>query len=419
MALIVVGVSGGVAAFKAASLIRSLSRSGHDIRVIPTPASEHFIGRTTWQALSGNPVHTGVFDAGGPDHVEIARHADLIVVAPATADFIARMKAGMADDLLTTTVLASTAPVLIAPAMHTAMWKNPATQDNIESLRNRGVHIIGPTNGALSSGDSGYGRMVEPEDIAQAALKLLGAGTQESALQSVSTEAMNSDLTGVSLVITAGGTHEPIDPVRFLGNHSTGRQGIELARAGAARGAQVHFIAANIEHSLVDSLPQSITVQPVTTALDMHAAVFAALPTSDALIMAAAVADFRPERMQESKIKKEDSTSVPTITLVQNPDILAEVSRSDLRPRALVGFAAETGDIDTVLAHGRTKAQRKGADLLVVNRVGDGHGFGAVDNHIHILQINGNVVAQAEGSKAEVSHTILDHVHSILSRKKH
>ncbi len=405
MALVVVGVSGGVAAFKAASLIRTLTRHGHQVRVIPTPASTEFVGMATWEALSGNPVFTGVFDAGGPDHVEIARHADLIVIAPATADVIARMRAGMANDLLTTTVLATPAPVVIAPAMHTAMWDHPATQDNIASLRQRGVHIIGPTEGALSSGDSGAGRMVEPDEIAAYVFSILEG--QASA-----------DLSGYTLAITAGGTHEPIDPVRFLGNQSTGRQGIELARASARRGADVHLIAANIEQSLLATLPAQVHIHRVTTALDMHARVFTLLPQVDGLIMAAAVADFRPDTLSQAKIKKTDDHFAPTLSLVQNPDILAEVSASVQRPAALIGFAAETGELETVLEYGRQKAARKRADVLVVNRVGDGHGFGTVNNEVHMMSVDGQVLAHAAGSKAQVSDAILDQVKKILSEKK-
>lgn len=405
MALVVVGVSGGVAAFKAASLIRALTRKGHDVRVIPTPASVEFVGLATWEALSGNPVFTGVFDAGGPDHVEIARHADLMVIAPATADVIARMRAGLANDLLTTTVLATPAPVIIAPAMHTAMWEHPATQDNIACLRQRGIHIIGPASGALSSGDSGAGRMVEPDDIAEYALKVLEGKN-------------NTDLHGHTLAITAGGTHEPIDPVRFLGNQSTGRQGIELARAGAYRGARVHLIAANVEPALLGTLPPEVTVHRVTTALEMHQQVFELLAQVDGLIMAAAVADFRPDTLSQDKIKKTDEHFAPTLTLVQNPDILAEVSASPHRPSALIGFAAETGELDTVLEYGRQKAARKRADLLVVNRVGNGHGFGSVDNEVHMMSADGQVLSYATGSKAQVSDAILDQVKRILSEKK-
>lgn len=417
MSMVVVGVGGGVAAFKAATLVRSLTKAGHTVRVIPTEASEHFVGRATWEALSGAPVFSGVFEAGGADHVELARHADMILVAPATADLIARVSVGMANDLLTATILASPAPLLIAPAMHTAMWENPATQHNIATLRERGVHIIGPTHGDLSSGDHGQGRMVEPEDIATAALQILASGGEATLTQDTGTpqeDTVTRDLADLRFVVTAGGTHEAIDPVRFLGNHSTGLQGIAIAKAAAQRGAQVTLIGANIDDSRLQGLSPEVTYVPVVSAQDMHEAVMASLPTTQVLVMAAAVADFRPARVNDSKIKKTDEALAPTITLERTPDILAEVTHSEQRPRVVIGFAAETGTDEQILDYARAKAQRKQADLLVLNRVGGGHGFGNVPNTIDLLTAEGEVVDHAEGSKDHIAHIIVTHTARLI-----
>lgn len=409
MATIVVGVGGGVAAFKAATLIRILSKMGNAVRVIPTEASKEFVGIATWEALSGTSVHSGVFEAGGADHVEIARAADLIVIAPATADLMARMAHGLANDLLTTTLLASRAPVVIAPAMHTAMWEHPATQSNVELLRSRGVTFVDPVEGDLSSGDHGKGRMEEPEGIAARVLDVL-EGNQSSVV---------GDLEGKTIIITAGGTHEAIDPVRFIGNHSTGHQGVQLALASSARGARVQLVAANIDSTVMKDLPQQVTVHTVNSAQQMHRKVFELLPSADALIMAAAVADFRPQVEHTEKIKKNDERETPVITLVRNPDILAEVASSPLRPDVLIGFAAETGELDTVLEYGRQKAARKKADLLIVNRVGSGHGFGAVSNEVHMMTAEGTVIAHSQGSKAEVARAIINELSTLLRRKNH
>lgn len=406
-ATVVVGVGGGVAAFKVATLVREITRAGHQVRVIPTPAALEFVGTATWEALSGAPVYTGVFEAGGADHVEIARNADLIVIAPATADLMARMRAGMANDLLTTTVLAARCPVLIAPAMHTAMWEHPATQDNCQVLAERGVHIIDPIEGALSSGDSGKGRMPEPEEIARIALSYLPS---DATIPMPSED--HSDLAGQRILITAGGTHEAIDPVRFIGNHSSGRQGIAIARCAARRGASVTLVSANIEASL---LPDGVRIVPVVSAADMEAAVTALLPEVDIVVMAAAVADYRPLAPAQMKLKKSEETDVPQILLERTPDILAGLARSPQRPACLVGFAAETGTREQVLAFGQEKARRKGADLLVVNPVGQGRGFGDVPNDVHFLDRDGQVVGSASGSKDDVACAILDRVSAIVA----
>lgn len=421
MATIVVGVGGGVAAFKAATLIRIFSKLGHTVRVIPTEASLEFVGVATWEALSGDRVHSGVFDAGGADHVEIARGADLIVIAPATADLMARMAHGLANDLLTTTLLASRAPIVIAPAMHTAMWEHPATQANLTLLRERGVICVDPVDGDLSSGDRGQGRMQEPDAIASKAMSVLAMRQlpPESDAYSLDFDTEARPLTGMKILVTAGGTHEPIDPVRYIGNRSTGHQGVELARRASAQGAEVDLIAANIDAALVSSLPESVNLHYVSTAHEMREKVFSLLIHADALIMAAAVADFRPKLMLAEKMKKTETQDVPVISLVRNPDILAEVSVSPLRPTVLIGFAAETGDLNTVLEYGRQKAARKKADLLVVNRVGNGHGFGAVDNEVHMMSEDGQIVSHVRGSKAHVAQAIIEELSTLLRRKQH
>ncbi|WP_022867785.1 bifunctional phosphopantothenoylcysteine decarboxylase/phosphopantothenate--cysteine ligase CoaBC [Schaalia vaccimaxillae] len=396
---IIVGVTAGIAAYKAASLVRELIKAGHDVHIVPTPASTQFIGTATWEGLTGNPVHTGVFDAGGADHIELARRADLIVVAPATADFIARTRAGIADDLLTTTILASSCPVIIAPAMHTQMWLSQATQDNVETLKSRGVIFIAPEDGALGSGDFGVGRMAAPQAIAWRALNVLtGSAGNESDLA----------LTGCRVLITAGGTREPIDPVRFIGNSSSGRQGVALARAASDAGANVTLIASNIDASILNELPSGISIVSAPSAAEVEKSVMERLNHIDVVIMAAAIADFRPKAAHDSKIKKDPlSTEAPTIALEQTTDILAAVAQSSDRPSVLVGFAAETGTLDEVLELGRQKALRKNADLLAVNRVGHGHGFGDVDNSVYVLDHLGKMVGQASGTKSIVAQELI------------
>lgn len=393
-ATVVVGIGAGIAAYKVAPIVRGLQRDGHEVVVVPTPASLRFVGVATWEALTGRPVHSGVFEAGGADHVEIAREADLVVLAPATADLLARLRAGMADDLLTTTVLAATCPVLVVPAMHTAMWQNPATRDNIATLRARGLHVMEPASGALSSGDSGVGRLPEPEEV----LSEIRTRLRRPA----------GDLSGRRVLVTAGGTHEPVDPVRFLGNHSSGRQGAAIARQARDRGAAVTLVAANVEPGLV---PDGVEVVAVTSAQDMADAVAPLLASTDVLVMAAAVADFRPVRVHARKIKKDpDDDSVPVLALERTPDILAAATRSPDRPRVVVGFGAETGTPEEVARLGREKARRKGADLLAVNVVGAGRGFGDVDNTLHLLDGAGREVAVLRGSKDELARGLLDEV---------
>ena len=397
-ATIVVGVAASIAAFKATEIVRTLMMRGHDVIVVPTPDSLAFVGAATWEALTGVPARTGVFEQGGADHVALARRADLVLVAPATADLLAKLRAGLADDLLTTTALAARCPVVVAPAMHSAMWEHPATQDNVEVLRSRGVTVIEPDVGPLSSGDSGVGRLPDPTVIIRAALDVLHPADR--------------DLEGVRLLITAGGTREPLDPVRFLGNRSSGRQGCELAAEALRRGAAVSLVVANVDPSL---LPRGADVVEAPTAELLRQAVIERLDRTDVLIMSAAVADFRPAEPQTQKIAKDpDSNSTPVIRLERTPDILAEAAASPGRPRVVVGFAAQTGDTDAVLAAGRAKARRKGADLLAVNAVGGGRGFGDVDNTLHLLTSTGDPVGVITGTKQELAKGLLDHIRALL-----
>ena len=346
MATIVVGVTGGVAAFKAPIVVRECQRAGHDVYVAATRASLDFVGRSTWEGITSRPVAVDIAGEGRAEHVELARVADLIIVVPATANCLARLAAGFADDMVSLTVLASDAPVVVAPAMHSNMWLAPATQANVKTLRERGVHVIDPASGALGSGDSGVGRLPEPEEIARVALELLDSRNQSLQV-----------LAGRTVVVTAGGTREPIDPVRFLGNQSSGRQGLAIALAAARAGASVRVIAANIESALLEALPTGVQVTRVGSALQMREALIDQVAAADALVMTAAVADFRPEATSKSKMKKDPSTEdAPTIRLVRNPDILAEVAHGDQRPPLVVGFAAETGTDEEILAYGADKA---------------------------------------------------------------
>ena len=397
---VVLGVAGGIAAYKAAILLRLLTEAGHSVRVVPTRAALEFVGRPTWEALSGEPATPEVFDdVTGVAHVALGQEADLVVVAPATADLLARAAAGIADDLLTTTLLVARCPVLLAPAMHTQMWQHPATVANVATLRARGVHVMEPAVGRLTGADSGPGRLPEPDEIAAAALALLHPHTQ--------------DLAGRHVVVSAGGTREPLDPVRFLGNRSSGRQGVALARAARERGAAVTLVAANV------TLPvgHGVDVVAVETTEQLREAVRAAAKDADAVVMAAAVADFRPAATAAAKIKKQPGGAARRLELVETPDILAELAAQRLRPgQVVVGFAAETGDGEAgVLEHGRAKARRKGADLLVVNAVGEGLGFGTADNEVVVLDAAGDEVARAAGSKDEVAHAVWDAVRPLLS----
>lgn len=408
MATVVVGVTGGVAAFKAPIVVRECQRAGHDVYVAATRASLEFVGRSTWEGITSRPVAVDIAGEGRAEHVELARIADLIIVVPATANSLARLAAGFADDMVSLTILASHAPVVVAPAMHSNMWLAPATQANVRTLRERGIHVIDPSSGALGSGDSGIGRLPDPEEIARKALEVLSTYEQAS-----------HALTGRTVVVTAGGTREPIDPVRFLGNQSSGRQGLAIASAAARAGAAVRVIAANIESALLAGLPSGVQVTRVGTALQMREATVSQVVDADALVMTAAVADFRPEAVSQSKMKKDPTNEeAPTIRLVRNPDILAEIGRSKKRPPLVIGFAAETGTDEEILAYGADKAARKGADFICLNRVGTGVGFGDVSNDIRILNANGHIVGHYVGSKDEVAAGLVGHVASFLDNLK-
>ena len=408
MATVVVGVTGGVAAFKAPIVVRECQRAGHDVYVAATRASLEFVGRSTWEGITSRPVAVDIAGEGRAEHVELARIADLIIVVPATANSLARLAAGFADDMVSLTVLASHAPIVVAPAMHSNMWLAPATQANVRTLRERGIHVIDPSSGALGSGDSGIGRLPDPEDIARVALEVLSTDEQAS-----------HALAGRTVVVTAGGTREPIDPVRFLGHQSSGRQGLAIASAAARAGAAVRVIAANIESALLAGLPSGVQVTRVGSALQMREATVNQVADADALVMTAAVADFRPEAASQSKMKKDPTNEeAPTIRLVRNPDILAEIGHSKKRPPLVSGFAAETGTDEEILAYGADKAVRKGADVICLNRVGESVGFGDVPNDIRILDANGHVIGRYVGSKDEVAAGLVGHMASFLDNLK-
>jgi phosphopantothenoylcysteine decarboxylase/phosphopantothenate--cysteine ligase len=391
MSRIVLGVSGGVAAYKAAFVLRAFTEAGHDVRVVPTPGALHFVGAATFEALSGNPVTTDVWsDVPEVAHVRIGQSADLVVIAPATADLLARAAAGRADDLLTATLLTASCPVVFVPAMHTEMWLHPATQDNVATLRRRGAVVLPPAVGRLTGHDSGPGRLPEPADIAALAEVVLGHGAA----------ALAHDLTGRRVVISAGGTREPLDPVRFLGNRSSGKQGWALARVAAARGAEVVLVAANVELPA----PFGVRVVPVGTAEELRTAMLAEAKEADVVVMTAAVADFRPETAAASKLKKGTDSEPSSVPLVRNPDVLAELVAGRAPGQLVVGFAAETGDDDAdVLTHARAKLARKGCDLLVVNDVSAGQVFGRADNAVVVLAPDGSATDVPRGSKDAVA----------------
>lgn len=397
---VVVGVTGGIAAYKTVGLVRALVKAGHDVHVIPTDDALRFVGLPTWEALSRNPVTTSVHDdVAKVRHVALGQSADLVIVAPATANTLASMAAGLASDLLGTTLLATTAPVVVAPAMHTEMWRHPATAHNMEVLRGRGVHVVGPADGALTGGDSGPGRMSEPEEIIAAALALVEGPR---------------DLDGVSLVVSAGGTREPIDPVRFLGNRSSGRQGVAIARAAADRGARVTLVAAHLD---ADVRPDPrIEVVSVATADELGRAMDAAAPNADVIVMAAAVADYSVAAVSEQKVRKQDSPGGLTLELVENRDIVAGLVGARREGQTIVAFAAETvADDAELLERARAKAARKGVDLLAANAVGWTRGFETADNSLTIVDRGGRVVATASGSKDETAHALLDAIVAVRS----
>ena len=472
---IIVGIGGGIAAYKAAMLLRLFVKNGDEVIAMPTPNATKFVGVPTLEALSGNPVSTDVFDrVPEVNHVRQAEQADAVVIAPATADLLARLAAGRADDLLSSTVLTTHAPVILAPAMHTQMWEHPATQANVQTLRSWGYHVIEPAIGRLTGPDSGPGRMPEPEDIFAVALDVitrfpkgqvhpvytpgyaptepLYTGTEQERMAAAraatltsallgkgdsgkaepgqiepsqatgASESLHGPLSGRLVVITAGGTREALDPVRFLGNRSTGKQGVALAEAARDLGATVHLIGANLEVPA----PEGVQVTRVVSALDLREATLEASAAADVLIMSAAVADFRPAEFAEFKIKKSaDSEDAPVIQLVRNPDILREVvvrrqqarkaGESTLGPKLIVGFAAETGSAEkTPLELGREKLQRKGTDFLAVNTVGVNRGFGTDNNTITLLSTLNDEAPVFSGSKKELSVRLLEHVAAFL-----
>lgn len=450
---IVVGVSGSISAYKATFIIRQLRAAGHEVKVVASAAALKFIGESTLAALSGAPVASQLFsDAGAVEHVAIAEWAQLLLIAPASADLIAKLAVGRADDMLTTTALTTTAPIVISPAMHTQMWQHPATVANVEILRSRGVKVIEPASGRLTGKDSGPGRLPEPEQIVAQALEFLrqsehskaaskGGGAevvdavqnqgepsqdqpgqnqpdQDLAAQDLQ---FSQDLAGKHFVISAGGTREAIDPVRFLGNRSSGRQGTALARAAVERGAHVTLVAANIEAALLAQLPEQVEVVKVVSALQLRDAVHEAGRSAQVIVMCAAVADFRPKTYAGFKLKKSTDSGETdksyTLELVENPDILAGLAAQRLNEgQVIVGFAAETGDEHTsALEYGRRKALKKGADLLAVNTVGATSGFGDVANEIHVLDSHGQQVGHSAGSKLQVARDLVELIAQRLS----
>jgi phosphopantothenoylcysteine decarboxylase / phosphopantothenate---cysteine ligase len=402
---VVLGVSGGIAAYKACELLRRLTESGHDVTVVPTAAALEFVGAATWSALSGKPVSTDVWhDVHQVPHVHIGQSADLVVVAPATADLLAQAAHGLAGDLLTNTLLTARCPVVLAPAMHTEMWEHPATQDNVATLRRRGVLVVEPAEGRLTGADTGKGRLPDPAEIFEVAREVLARGAADAPL----------DLAGRHVVVSAGGTREYLDPVRFLGNRSSGRQGYALARAAVARGAEVTLVAANV--TLPD--PAGTKVVPVETTAQLRDAVLAAAASADAVVMAAAPADYRPASISDTKLKKADDGSAPSLALEQNPDILAEVAHDRARPGSvIVGFAAETGDATgSVMEMARAKLARKGCDLLVVNDVSGGRVFGSPDTEAVVLDAAGGATEVPHGAKSALAHVVWDRVAALLGR---
>jgi phosphopantothenoylcysteine decarboxylase / phosphopantothenate---cysteine ligase len=395
---VILGVAAGIAAYKSCELLRLLTESGHRVRVVPTPDALRFVGEATWAALSGEPVSASAWDdVHEVPHVRLGQTADLVFVAPATADVLARAAAGMSGDLLTAVLLTARCPVVYAPAMHTEMWEHPATQANVSALRSRGAVVLDPASGRLTGADSGPGRLPEPAELFAVAQRVLARGA----------DGLRPDLSGRQVVVSAGGTREELDPVRFLGNWSSGRQGYALARAAAARGAKVTLVAANV--ALDD--PAGAQLVRVVSAREMRDAVLPAAAQADAVVMAAAVADYRPETRSDSKIKKTGADPEP-LRLVQNPDILRELSADRQRPgQVIVGFGAETGD---VLANGRAKLAAKGCDLLVVNQVGGGLAFGTSDNQAVILGADGSQTTVPRGPKEALADVVWDLVSSRL-----
>ena len=392
---VLLGVTGGIAAYKSAHLSRLLTEAGAEVMVVMTESAIRFVGPDTFAALTGRPVHTSLWERPGEIlHVRLASETDLVIVAPATANLLAKLATGLADDLLSSTLLEYRGPVVVAPAMHAGMWEHPATKGNVETLLARGVRLAGPVTGPLAHGDEGIGRMAEPEEIADEAAAALGGGR-------------SGDLAGRLVLVTAGPTYEAIDPVRFIGNHSSGKMGIAVAAEAARRGADVRLV---LGPGTVAPPPQ-VSVTRVTSAEEMRAVVFEQLERADAVVMAAAVADFRPKEAAGGKLKKEDGT--PDLALEPTPDILAELGQTRRPGLVLVGFAAETTAVEEA---GRAKLERKGADLLVANEVGrSGTGFGSETNHAAILDASGDDVPLRDWTKGELASAIVDRMAARLS----
>jgi phosphopantothenoylcysteine decarboxylase/phosphopantothenate--cysteine ligase len=462
---IVVGVSGGIAAYKAVQLVRLLVKDGHDVHVVPTDNALLFVGQPTWEALSRNLVTTSVHDdVASVRHVSLGQRADLVVVAPATANTMAKMAAGIADDLLGTTLLATTAPVVIAPAMHTEMWRHPATQANASILTERGVHMIGPVSGELTGGDSGPGRMAEPEDIYAVVVRELaragrpggsghrdpGSGSRDEghppgdrgsagaarahhdfgawqAQAHDGSDALDAFAAGRRWLVTAGGTREPLDPVRFIGNRSSGKQGIEVALAAAASGAEVTLVVAHVEDGLLAPVVQSALPDGVhddsrdgNASRDSGGAspsirvlrVGTTAELEEVVVMAAAVSDYRLAEVSDEKLRKETADGTLTLTLIETTDILAGLAEHRQEGQVIVGFAAETPGEMTLIERAMAKRQRKGCDLLAANEVGWDKGFERADNHLIIVDEQG-VVADVSGSKRDTAEAL---VTAILTR---
>jgi len=418
---VVLGVSGGIAAYKACTLLRLFTEAGHDVTVVPTAAALRFVGAPTWSALSGKPVSTEVWTSVHEvPHVRIGQNADLVVVAPATADVLAKAAHGLADDLLTNTLLTARCPVVFAPAMHTEMWEHAATRANVATLRSRGVHVVDPAVGRLTGADSGAGRLPEPEDIYAACLEVLGGASDAPDSSGASGASGEGPLAGCRVVVSAGGTREPLDPVRFLGNRSSGKQGLAIAASAAARGAEVTLVAANVDLPA----PGGIRVVRVGTTLELRDAVTVAAQGADVVVMAAAPADFRPATVSASKIKK-DPTAAPgegglSVELVENPDIVrglvADRDALGAQRPLVVSFAAETGDVNgSVMDHARAKFARKGSDVQVVNEVGADLTFGKDHTTVHVLRRGTDeVVTLGPTSKAAVADALWDTLTPLL-----
>ncbi|WP_349827971.1 bifunctional phosphopantothenoylcysteine decarboxylase/phosphopantothenate--cysteine ligase CoaBC [Brevibacterium litoralis] len=416
---IVLGVAGGIAAYKACHVVRDLRARGHEVRVVPTEAALAFVGAATWEALSGQPVQTTVFErVDEVEHVRIGQRADLVLVAPATADLLAKARAGLAGDLLTATLLTTTAPVVLVPAMHTEMWQNAATVDNVAVLRARGVHVMEPAVGRLTGPDSGPGRLPEPEEIVAYALEAAGASGADPY-----GEAPAGDMRGLTVLLSAGGTREPLDPVRYLGNRSSGKQGVALAAQAAARGARVRLVAANVGSEVLDDLPADVEVEHVETTAELQERMTAGQAEADLVVMTAAVADYRPAQTATHKMKKSGDAGL-TIELVQNPDVLKGLVAARVPGQTIIGFAAETGsESATPEELAQAKIVRKGCDVLVLNDVSAGKTFGRDDNAVVVYGLDRSAgdggsseegpvreLGRAAGSKTDVAAAVWDAV---------